>query len=81
VLGDDIEKKKLTIFCLQYVPFLCKAVTYGKEVNIIGPKKHLYISAYPVEKVHEVCSLMTLAYWIPSVPIPNFLNLTLCPSN
>eukprot|EP00349_Pseudokeronopsis_sp_Brazil_P007953 CAMPEP_0202959224 /NCGR_PEP_ID=MMETSP1396-20130829/3465_1 /ASSEMBLY_ACC=CAM_ASM_000872 /TAXON_ID= /ORGANISM="Pseudokeronopsis sp., Strain Brazil" /LENGTH=183 /DNA_ID=CAMNT_0049677693 /DNA_START=181 /DNA_END=732 /DNA_ORIENTATION=- len=81
VLGDDIEKKNLTIFCFQYVPFLCKATNYGKEVIIIGPKKHLYLSAYPVEKVHEVCSLMSLLYFIPSVPIPNFLNLTLCPSN
>ena len=24
---------------------------------------------------------MTLAYFIPSVPLPNFLSLTLCPSN
>jgi len=63
------------------VPFLCKAVNYGKDVNIIGPKKHLYVSSYPVEKVHEVCSIMSLLYFIPSVPIPNFLNLTLCPSN
>lgn len=81
VLGDDIKNKNLTIFCLQYVPFLCKVVNYGKEVNIIGPKKHLYVTSYPVERVHEVCSLMSLAYFIPSVPMPNFLSLTLCPSN
>jgi hypothetical protein len=81
VLGDDIQKKNLTIFSLQYVPFLCKVINYGKDVSIIGPKKHLYISAYPTERVHEVCTLMSLMYCIPSVPIPNFLNLTLCPSN
>ena len=81
VLGDDIQKKNLTIFSLQYVPFLCKVVNYGKDVNIIGPKKHLYITAYPPERVHEVCTLMTLSYFIPSVPLPNFLSLTLCPSN
>ena len=81
VLGDDIQKKNLTVFSLQYVPFLCKVVNYGKDVNIIGPKKHLYVTAYPADRVHEVCSLMTLAYFIPSVPMPNFLSLTLCPSN
>lgn len=80
-LGDDIKNKNLTIFCLQYVPFLCKVVNYGKDVNIIGPKKHLYVTAYPVERVHEVCSIMSLAYFIPSVPMPNFLSLTLTPSN
>ena len=52
VLGDDVEKKNLSIFSLQYVPFLCKVVNYGKDVNIIGPKKHLYVTAYPVERVH-----------------------------
>ena len=76
-----MEKKNITIFSLQYVPFLCKVVNYGKDVNIIGPKKHLYVTAYPPERVHEVCTLMTLSYFIPSVPMPNFLSLTLCPSN
>jgi hypothetical protein len=81
VLGDDIKNKNLTIFSLQYVPFLCKVVNYGKDINIIGPKKHLYVAAYPAERVHEICNIMSLLYFIPAVPIPNFLNLTLCPSN
>jgi hypothetical protein len=49
---DEIRKRNLTLFSLQYVPFICKAFNYGKEVNIIGPKKHLYITSYPPEKVH-----------------------------
>jgi hypothetical protein len=69
------------VFSTQYVPFLCKATDYGKEVKIIGPKKHLYCVSYPVDKVYEVCQLMTLFYTIPSIVVPNFLNLTLCPSN
>jgi opine dehydrogenase len=81
VLGDDIKNKNLTIFSLQYVPFLCKVVNYGKDINIIGPKKHLYVASYPPDRVHEVCTLMSLLYFIPSVPIPSFLNMTLCPSN
>lgn len=81
VLGDDLEKKNITIFSMQYVPFLCRVSTYGKEVDIIGPKKHLYVTSYPAERVHEVCTLMTLSYFIPSVPQANFLSLTLCPSN
>ena len=51
ILGDDIVKKNLTVFSLQYVPFLCKVVNYGKDINIIGPKKHLYVASYPVERV------------------------------
>ena len=64
-----------------YVPFICKAFNYGKEVNIIGPKKHLYLTSYPLERVHYACSTMALAYSIPAIPIPGFLNLTLTPSN
>jgi len=56
-------------------------VNYGKDINIIGPKKHLYVAAFPPDRIHEVCTIMSLCYYIPSIPIPNFLNLTLCPSN
>lgn len=55
-LGRDfIEEMNLTIFCLQYVPFLCKVKEYGKQVLFIGPKKHLYVASYPVERVEKVC--------------------------
>jgi len=78
---EAIAKRNLTVFSLQYVPFICKAVTYGKDVNIIGPKKHLYLSSYPLERIHYVCNAISHCYFIPCIPIPGFLNLTLCPSN
>lgn len=81
VLGEDIQKKALTIFSSQYVPFICKAHDYGKRCTIIGPKKDLYVTSYPVEKVQDACKLMTLLYGIPSLVVPNFLSLTLTPSN
>jgi hypothetical protein len=81
ILGDDIVSKKLTVFCLQYVPFICKCVTYGKDINIIGPKKRLYATSYPMENINLVCNVMSNCYHIPTFPIANFLNLTLCPSN
>ena len=77
----EIKRRNITLFSLMYVPFICKAFNYGKEVNIIGPKKHLYLTSYPIEKVHYACSAMALAYGIPAIPIPGFLNLTLTPSN
>lgn len=82
ILGDQlIKEKQLTIFSLQYVPFICKAVTYGKDINIIGPKRCLYAAAYPVDRVSYVCNVLSQCYFLPCVPIPSFLNLTLCPSN
>jgi len=71
----------LTVFSLQYVPFICKVQNYGKDVRIIGPKKTLYAAAYPVEKVHYVSNALSQSFHMPCIPIPSFLNLTLCPSN
>jgi opine dehydrogenase len=81
ILGNDIEEKHLTVFSLQYVPFICKVVNYGRELNIIGPKRTLYATAHPVSRVHYVCNALTQCYFIPCIPISSFLNLTLCPSN
>ena len=78
---EEIRRRQITLFSLQYVPFICKAFNYGKECNIIGPKKHLYLTSFPLENVHYACSAMSLAYGIPTIPIPGFLNLTLTPSN
>lgn len=71
----------LTIFSLHYVPFICKVAEYGKSINIIGPKKCLYATSYPIEKVHYASNVLSQMYFLPCVPIPSFLNLTLCPSN
>ena len=78
---EALKKRRITIFSLMYVPFICKAINYGKEVNLIGPKRVLYVCAYPFENVHQTCNALGLCYFIPAVPIPGFLNLTLCPSN
>jgi len=78
---QELMRRNITLFSLQYVPFICKAVDYGKRAIIIGPKKHLYCTSFPIERVHYACSAMSLAFGIPSIPIPGFLNLTLTPSN
>jgi len=82
VLGDQlIKEKEITIFSLQYVPFICKVINYGKDINIIGPKRCLYAAAYPVHRVHYACNALSQCFFLPCIPIPSFLNLTLCPSN
>ena len=63
------------------MPFICKAINYGKDINIIGPKKTLYACSYPIENIHYACNAISLIYYLPCIPIPSFLNLTLCPSN
>ncbi len=81
VFGSALTKKNITIFALQNVPFICKIIEYGKSINIIGPKDHLYCASYPPERVHEASNMVSLLYYIPTIVIPNFLCITLTPSN
>jgi len=80
-LGSRIEELNLTIFGLQFVPFLCKATKYGKEAEIYGPKSYLCCASYPTDRAEKVSNILSLIYATPTVPIPNFLCLTLTPSN
>ena len=41
----------------------------------------LYATSYPLNGIHYVCNALSQCYYLPTVPIPSFLNLTLCPSN
>jgi hypothetical protein len=41
VFGDDLKNKDITIWALFNVPYICKIIKYGKETNMVGPKKHL----------------------------------------
>lgn len=80
-LGHRVKSLNLTIFGLQFVPFLCKAVEYGKRAEIYGPKSYLCCAAYPSSRCEVVSNLISLLYATPTAPIPNFLCLTLTPSN
>ena len=81
VLGESFTQKNITLFSLQYVPFLCKILKYGSEVNFIGPKSYMLAAAYPNENTLAVSETLGLLYSIPVVGLPNFLTLLLTPSN
>ncbi|EQC33618.1 hypothetical protein SDRG_08723 [Saprolegnia diclina VS20] len=80
-LGATTLESLSMLFGLQNIPWICKATTYGKEAKIIGPKKCLYVAAYPVEKKDAAARLMEDLFDIPCTTVANFLNLTLTPSN
>lgn len=53
----------------------------SKEALIVGPKKKLYVASYPVEQRDVMALRVEAMFDIPCGTIPNFLNLTLTPSN
>jgi hypothetical protein len=81
VLGKRVKKDNITLFGLQNIPAICKVRVYGESVNIIGPKKILYAAVSPLSKKEDICQFMDEMFQMPTVPLPNFLCLTLTPSN
>eukprot|EP00921_Rhytidocystis_pertsovi_P007906 GHVQ01013082.1.p1 GENE.GHVQ01013082.1~~GHVQ01013082.1.p1 ORF type:complete len:472 (+),score=53.05 GHVQ01013082.1:484-1899(+) len=69
------------LFGFQNIPWLCRTSEYGKCVQMIGPKKQLWIAAWPPSKACAVAKTMSLLFDIPAESLPNFLTLTLSPSN
>jgi hypothetical protein len=80
-LGSEHLHKAKAIFGLQNIPWICKLTTYGKEARILGPKERLKAVSSPVEHTSEILAIIEQMYDIPTVALPNFLCLTLTPSN
>jgi opine dehydrogenase len=49
--------------------------------RILGPKKQLWVATYPVEAREATAREVEAMFDIPCQTLPNFLNLTLTPSN
>jgi len=80
-LGKNINSKIGTLFGLQNIPWICKIKKYGSEARIIGPKRCLYVATYPVEDKCNMALKIESMFDIPCETLPNFLCLTLTPSN
>lgn len=69
------------IFGLQHVPWLARWEEHGKAVEIIGPKEFLCAAVSPPCARTSVQLLLQLCFDQPCKLLPNFLCLTLTPSN
>mmetsp|Transcript_8691 Transcript_8691/g.7644 ORF Transcript_8691/g.7644 Transcript_8691/m.7644 type:complete len:324 (-) Transcript_8691:160-1131(-) len=81
IFKNRIQKDNITIWSLYNVPAICKIRKYGEAVNVIGPKKVLQCAVKPLTMADEVCCIMDDMFQIPTVPMDNFLMITLTPSN
>lgn len=81
VLGEDIQRKNLTIFSLFNIPSTCTVTEEGKRVVIIGPKSYLSVCSYPLNKLESTRRLVENLWNTPTRVVPNFLNIMLTPGN
>lgn len=73
--------KGAILFGLQRVPAVARLVEYGKCVCSTGYRQELFSAALPYRYTEECCALLSGIFHIPCSPLPNYLNLTLTPSN
>lgn len=78
--SECIDKGAI-LFGLQRVPAVARLVEYGKCVCSTGYRKELHCAALPHGYTEECCALLSGIFRMPCIPLPNYLNLTLTPSN
>lgn len=73
--------KGCIIFGIQRVPSVARLVEYGKCVKASGYRNELFLAAIPNTYTKGCCQLMESIFSIPCFALPNWLNVTLTPSN
>lgn len=71
----------MTFFGIERVPAIARLVEKGRAVRSTGYRQELHVASIPASEVDKCCSLVNGIFDIPCSPIPQFLNLTMTPSN
>lgn len=84
--GGECDFKKCiergnVFFGMERVPAIARLIEKGRSVRCIGYRDELHISSLPKKNIDVCCELIYNLLDIPCNPIPNYLNLTLTPSN
>lgn len=74
-------EKGAVLFGLQRVPSVARLVEYGKSVCAVGYRKELHVAALPHYNTEEIRQIISHIFDMPCVALPDYLNLTLTPSN
>ena len=77
----ELINKGCILFGFQRVHGVSRIKEYGKSVYDLGKKDKLYIAAIPQIATKDVCNKIQELLEIECVELPNYLNVTLTPSN
>jgi len=78
--GELIDKGCI-IFGTQRICSVVRLKKYGKYVVTSGKRKKMYIGVIPIKYGEEIRSLFSELFDIETILLPNYLNVTLTPSN
>lgn len=75
------REKGAVLFGLQRVPSVSRLVEYGRQVCSTGYRAELFAAALPKSQTQACCQLLSSIFDMPCHGLPDYLNLTLTPSN
>ena len=73
--------KGAVLFGLQRVPGVARLVEYGSKVCVEGKRDELFLASIPGNRATELSRIIEEVIRIPCHKLPNYLNVTLTPSN
>ena len=74
-------EKGCILFGLQRVHSIARLKERGKSVYMLGRKKKLEVGSIPREQSEKIAAMLEEMFDIPCVALPNYLSVTLTPSN
>jgi len=74
-------EKGAVLFGIQRVPSVARVSIPGQLVSVQGYRKELKLASIPIDKTDYLCDFISDIFSIPCKPLPNYLNVTLTPSN
>lgn len=77
----DFISRGNTVFGLQRVPSVARLIEKGKSVHCSGYRDELFVSSLPIASVNDCRDFIKNIFDMPCTSIPNYLNLTMTPSN
>lgn len=78
---EELINKGCIFFGFQRVHAIARIKEYGFSVYELGRKTELFISSIPSTKALDICLFFESIFKIKCTPLPNYLNITLTPSN
>lgn len=69
------------LFGTQRVPSVVRSIVYGRVVRAVGYRDQMYVSAVPKSETEACCYIIQELTGINTSALPNYMNITLTPSN
>lgn len=74
-------EKGATLFAFQRVPSVARLIEYGRSVRATGYRKEMFVAALPHTETENCRALTEQLLDIKTLSLPNYLTITLTPSN